>query len=140
MPGLPGTGLGGLFYALLILWIGCLEGWRSLNGRGDRRRWRRFAGLAALLAAMVAALWAWGLLLGQVASLAGVAQGGTGTASAAQRGLEAALPVLTLAPLLVLAGLLAAMHAARLVLHLRNRSATPARGGGTAAIEPQVTH
>lgn len=140
MPGLPGTGLGGLFYALLILWIGCQEGWRTLNGRGDPQRWRRFAGLATLLAAMVAALWVWGLLLGQVAASIDLAQAGSGTASAARRSLEAAIPALTLVPLLVLAGLLSAMHAARLVLRVRNRGAIAALATGTAAIEPQVTH
>jgi hypothetical protein len=133
MPGLPGTGLGGLFYALLILWIGIVEGWRTVKGRGDPRRWRRIGGLVALLAAMVGALWLWGLLLALAAELILGAPGGP--ESGARRGVEAAIPVLTLLPFALLGGLLIAMHAARLIVRIRGRaqSALPA----SALLEPR---
>lgn len=126
MPGLPGTGLGGLFYALLILWVGVVEGWRTVNGRGSPLRWRRFAGLASLLAAMVAALWLWGLLLAQLIEL--LTGAGVGAGTDARRGIDSAVPVLTLAPFAVLAALLAAMHATRLILGLRRSERTGGLG------------
>ncbi|WP_299050184.1 hypothetical protein [uncultured Nocardioides sp.] len=38
--GLPGTGLGGLFYLLLALYMPLHELVRTLQGRGSRERWR----------------------------------------------------------------------------------------------------
>ncbi|WP_139979399.1 hypothetical protein [Nocardioides litoris] len=38
--GLPGTGLGGLFYLVLALWMPVHELVRTLRGRGSRERWR----------------------------------------------------------------------------------------------------
>ncbi|QPQ55251.1 hypothetical protein IC614_01125 [Allosphingosinicella flava] len=56
MVGLPGTGLGGLFYALLILWIILREGWYTLCGAGRLARWRSIAHFAFLLALILVAL------------------------------------------------------------------------------------
>lgn len=60
--GLPGTGIGGLFYILSALWMPVH---RALNGRthegGD---WRRVTGQAAMAAGVLIALFATGWLLG----------------------------------------------------------------------------
>lgn len=122
MPGLPGTGLGGLFYALLILWIGIREGWRTLSGRGDRRRWQRLGGLLSMLGGMLLALWLWSLVLAGAAEL--MLGPGGGVASGARRGLDAAIPVLTILPFALIGALLVAVHAARLVLRVRQRAAS----------------
>ena len=56
MVGLPGTGLGGLFYALLILWIIVREGWFTLRGVSRLARWRSISHFAFLLALILVAL------------------------------------------------------------------------------------
>ena len=56
--GLPGTGIGGLFYLLLALAMPFVEVVRSVRGRRGPSRWRlvltQFAQACAILAALVA--------------------------------------------------------------------------------------
>ena len=49
MPGMPATGLGGIFYALLILWIVIRQAWRAAVG-GGAARWRPIIRLGLMLA------------------------------------------------------------------------------------------
>ncbi len=51
--GLPGTGIGGLFYLALVLWMPLRELTLLLRGRSSLARWRSIAGLWFLVAAMV---------------------------------------------------------------------------------------
>lgn len=60
--GLPGTGIGGLFYILLALWMPLAELGRTLRGRGDRERRRQ-------------ALTQFGLACGVLLSVGGTAAG-----------------------------------------------------------------
>lgn len=64
--GLPGTGIGGVFYILLALWMAVCELWRAANGRRDpeKRRIMRTQGVLTLfmLPAILAAGWAAGWL------------------------------------------------------------------------------
>lgn len=55
--GLPGIGIGGVFYILLVLWMPVRELWLLAHGRSSRQRWRRIAVQNALAAMIVAALW-----------------------------------------------------------------------------------
>ncbi len=65
-PGLPGTGIGGLFYILSALLMPFVALVRLLLGRGDGIRWRMIAGqwsiVLGILAALTAEAWliAWG--------------------------------------------------------------------------------
>lgn len=55
--GLPGVGIGGLFYVLLVAWMPFREVWLTLQGRSSARRWRRrVAGQVGLAAGILAAL------------------------------------------------------------------------------------
>jgi hypothetical protein len=54
--GLPGTGLGGLFYILLAVWMPLSEAYRTVRGRSSLARWRRVARQFALACGIVAAL------------------------------------------------------------------------------------
>lgn len=54
--GLPGTGLGGLFYILLALWMPLAELYRTARGRSSPARWRQVATQFALACGIVAAL------------------------------------------------------------------------------------
>jgi len=56
--GLPGTGIGGIFYFLLAAYMPVREFFRSLNKRVELRRWC-FIGLQlAFVAVILAAMWA----------------------------------------------------------------------------------
>jgi hypothetical protein len=53
--GLPGTGLGGLFYLLLAFAMPLVELVRTLRGRGSRERWRLALTQCAIATGIVAA-------------------------------------------------------------------------------------
>lgn len=61
--GIPGTGLGGLFYFLLVILMPFRELYLTVRGRSSVARWRRVAFQLSILAAMLAVLWgeAWAL-------------------------------------------------------------------------------
>ncbi len=54
-PGLPGTGLGGLFYILLAIWMPVTELHRTLRGGSSLARWRQVGTQFALACGIVAA-------------------------------------------------------------------------------------
>ena len=113
MAGLPGTGLGGIFYALLIVWMAVREAWLSSRGVSERGRWARIARLGAILAGIVAALWLEAWLLRR---LFGISLLGDVAATSRGRSLtavDAIVPALALAPLVVLTALIAAVQFAR---------------------------
>ena len=115
MAGLPGTGLGGLFYVLLIFWMTAREAWRLSKGEYRQAYWMRVAKLCSLAAAIVGALWleSWSLLnvLGPVPNFLGAQP-----SAAAGAAMSKVAPTLTFAPFLILALLLLAMHVMRVVL------------------------
>lgn len=122
MPGIPGTGLAGVFYALLILWMGLREAALSLRGAGDRRRWASFAWFAALLAGILAALWLEGWLLSLWPSASPpetdllTKSGIVGAEAPERNAMDALVPALAISPFVVLAALLIAIQVARLLV------------------------
>jgi hypothetical protein len=54
--GLPGTGLGGLFYVLLAVWMPVAELNATLRGRSSRARWRQVGTQFALACGIIAAV------------------------------------------------------------------------------------
>ena len=68
-PGLPGTGIGGLFYLLLVVFMPLREAFLVLRGRGDVRRWRTIGLMLALAGGILAALWLEAWLLFEVLGL-----------------------------------------------------------------------
>jgi hypothetical protein len=121
MAGLPGTGLGGIFYVLLVVWMAVRESWRLARGASNSARWARIGGLAGLSGAIILALWAESWAIRQVLShflLGGRHAPATGAAVGAPGGafaLEALAPALAVMPFATLAALLLAMHAVRLL-------------------------
>lgn len=117
MIGLPGTGLGGLFYALLVLWMTAREGWRALRGASSGRNWLKIAPLMAILGGIVAALWLEGWLITAGLEALPVQESEVGDRAAADAGQVAAqalVPAVAIAPLVVLGLLLAALQVLRL--------------------------
>lgn len=55
--GLPGTGIGGLYYFLLVLFMPLREAWLTLCGRGSTERWKQVGMYWCFLIAMLGVLW-----------------------------------------------------------------------------------
>lgn len=55
--GLPGTGIGGIFYLLLTLWMPFNELRLTLEGRSSRERWVFIAKRWAMFALVLAMMW-----------------------------------------------------------------------------------
>ena len=141
--GLPGAGIGGLFYLFSAL----LMPVRSLHraATGGAPRWRLALRQAALAAGVVAGIWATGWLVGALMAHAGVAPGGAAAGAPAGRGVP---NVVRTGALLfsfgTLAVVLAAVQVARLTVG-RRRPGVPAlaptvltagRPSGPAAARP----
>jgi hypothetical protein len=94
--GLPGTGLGGLFYALLVCWMPFRELWLLARGAAAMAAGRWWRAKVGLVLGIVAALWAeaWAIkwLVGsRSAGLAANIANGRGAAFAAGQHLPPAL-------------------------------------------------
>lgn len=96
--GLPGTGIGGLYYLLIACYMPLHRAWRARNGDRHPEKERLVARHLPLTLGVVASMWATGLLLGVVLEAAAPA-----VAASAGARLEAVMPVtplvLTLATL-----------------------------------------
>lgn len=121
--GLPGTGIGGVFYILLALWMPVRELWRAANGRRDleKRRIMRTQGVLTLLMlpAILAAGWAAGWLFWALvphAISASVGATSAGSSGAVRNVLRLWPVVLTLATLIFV---YLALRAVQVVLRRR---------------------
>jgi hypothetical protein len=107
MAGLPGTGLGGIFYILLVVWAII----RQSVQPGRYADWRQVLPLGAMAAAIILVLWcevwAIGSFVGRMPKLDDLM-------SAPTSGVLGT--VLALTPVLSLAMLLCALHIARLLV------------------------
>jgi hypothetical protein len=127
--GLPGAGIGGLFYLAATITLPLRSLWRRLRGRTDSIPWRHQVHNVAMAAGIIAGLWAAGWLLGFVVPDEML---NPGTASAAGTGvsLRTVIPAATFAAAIgTLAVVLAAVEVAHHV-NLRasaKRRARPAR-------------
>lgn len=64
--GLPGTGIGGVFFLLSALLMPLVELVRTLQGRSNIRRWRVVLEHSGMALAILGAMWAMGWLIGQL--------------------------------------------------------------------------
>jgi hypothetical protein len=71
--GLPGTGIGGLFYIIGALWMPVSAVWRVATGRSAQVSWRLVARQSGIAAGVLAGLAATGWALGWAAALASIA-------------------------------------------------------------------
>ena len=77
--GIPGTGLGGLFYFLLVVMMPFRELVLTLRRRSSLARWRRVAFHLLILGAMLGVLWGEAWILDRVLALFGPASSQHGT-------------------------------------------------------------
>jgi hypothetical protein len=61
--GLPGTGIGGLFYLLLAVLMPLHQLWRTARGRGGVQGWKMAAIQSTVALAILSALWGEGWLI-----------------------------------------------------------------------------
>src|SRR4051812_35186417 len=138
--GLPGFGLGGIFFILSALLAPVFELPRTLRGRSSRARWSRIAGHLALALAMIVALevaleilvTALGIGVSHAGHDAAAATGGAGpagphaAATPAAAGSGVSLAPLPVPPIAItaalLAGILLLAKAAQIAVRVRLRS------------------
>jgi hypothetical protein len=82
--GLPGTGIGGLFYIAGALWMPVGSVLRWATGRSRGHSWRKVALQGGIALGILAALWATGWAVGYLVALAPPA-GGAAAADGARR-------------------------------------------------------
>jgi len=63
-PGIPGAGIGGLFYVCSSLILGVRHGWRRIRGQTSSDTWRSVSHVVLLAAGIAFCVWIAGWLVG----------------------------------------------------------------------------
>ncbi len=123
--GLPGTGIGGLFYLALVLWLPVRELALMCRGRSSPARWRAIGGLWLLVGVMVGVVFAQAWAVDESCQwLAAHTPPDSVLHSASVMAEQSWAASFALLPVYILAGVLVGVHGLRLMLALH------ARGGG----------
>ncbi len=61
--GLPATGIGGIFYMILVLFMPVKELWRAMRGESSMERWGFIASRWGLFAIVIAMMWLQGAIM-----------------------------------------------------------------------------
>ena len=118
--GIPGAGIGGIFYLLSALLMPVREGWRVLHGRGTWRGAREALLQATIAAGVIGGIWFAGVLLGfwlAPGAAAAAERAGVAASTSSQIFGRAAV----IAPLVTLAFILLATE----LMHLATRRVRP---------------
>lgn len=131
--GLPGAGIGGIFYLLSALLMPAVELLALLRGRRSSGRWRIIVRQSFLAGGVIAAVWLTGWALGIVLSLDEVraALGGGPLHGGAGNLIQEAAVFLTFA---TLGGVLASVHVLRFIVGRRRRLSAPGRMLGSRSV------
>lgn len=121
--GLPGAGIGGLFYLAATISLPLRSLWRRVRGRSDSVTWRHQAHNVTMAAGIIAGLWVAGWMLGFVVPDE-MLNPGIATAAGSGTSLRTVIPAATFAAAL---GTLAVVLAAVEVAHHANRRALASR-------------
>lgn len=118
MAGLPGTGLGGIFYILFLLWIAVLEVWVTVFKKRDRieGRWREIVSLGGIAGAIVAALYLEGILLQKAQAALTALVDLNGGMWNGTKALELLIPAFAASPFILLMLILAGVYALARIL------------------------
>jgi hypothetical protein len=119
--GMPGTGISGLFYVLLVCWMPIREVWLLAHRRSSLARWRFIGGQIAIVSAIAAVLYFEGIGLWHLANAlspapapGSVSAGSVTEAARAAQGIAPAALVLT--PWLILFALVLTLQVLRRVV------------------------
>ncbi len=135
MVGMPATGLGGLFYILLVAWMAVREFWLVVCRRQPSAGSSRILSLGGMALAIVSALWFEGWLLHELfgsTAMPAALMRYTNNLSA-EFALGAVAPMLTVAPFVLLGVLFGTVHVVRHLLERRDQPAL--RQGSVAKIQ-----
>ncbi|MCC7147299.1 MAG: hypothetical protein IT443_12705 [Phycisphaeraceae bacterium] len=133
--GLPGTGIGGIFYLLLVAWMPLRELVLTLQGRSSPQRWRSIGMKWLLITSMVLMIYVQGYAIDLVSGwLIQIAPLESSLQSAGLLIDEAWSPALAMTPFVILAIVLTTVHGLRLVLVFY-----PRRPDTTIALRPAST-
>ena len=121
--GLPGTGIGGLFYLLLAVLMPLHELWRMARGRTGAQRWKMAALQSGVAVGILSALWGEGWLIQRASASASGLVGARGVL--AYFGSRAHVfpdnsQLIAMASMLTLAAVLVLVHGAGMLLSLRS--------------------
>ncbi len=120
--GLPGAGIGGLFYLLGAIVLPARNGWRWMTGRRNGLRGREVAFQLILALGILAGIWATGWLLGVVLGPGIVPQTGSGVSAGVGSAANVVRWAAFLAGFLTLGLVLGTVQVARAVVTRPRRS------------------
>lgn len=123
--GLPGTGIGGLFYILLVLQMPFRECWMTVTGRGSLVRWRDVGRHVALAASIVGALWIEAMVLIWILARVKSQVAGSWLESKIVSATAAVPPGIGWSPVVLLTGIIILVH----ILRVMNRRRTGGSSG-----------
>lgn len=121
--GLPGTGLGGLLYLLLVVLMPVRECWFLITGRSSAARWKTVARMGAIGGAIVLSIWGEGLLLARGFKwLEAHASSTSFFHTSSLMGMRSVIPTFALAPFVVLAAMIVALHVLRWIANRQSKT------------------
>ena len=126
MIGLPGSGLGGVFYALLIVWMFIREVWLLVIGKSSARQWVKIRYFVALLTGMLLVLSGEVLILQYFMKTLSPLNVSDASAigaydASASGAYNVLLPALTLIPFVMLGVLVFVLKVVRVILIKKNK-------------------
>ena len=123
--GLPGTGIGGLFYLVTAFLMPVIELVHLLRGRSSLKRWRMVASQFSLAAGVIGGLWLTAFVLRQLFPTASLAAAGASRASQRVSQMMGVTP--TYVTVLTLAGVVLAVEALHLLQYFLRRRPVSAK-------------
>jgi hypothetical protein len=141
--GLPGTGIGGVFYLLSALWMPFHELYKTFRKKNQPQRMRLIFSQVSLALGIIAGIWLTGWLLGEllVAArewLSSKPDGVVAVTGALPNVIKITMVFLTIGLLMVIVGV---VHILKLVMRHHNpRRASVGRAHSSVAFNSQVSH
>jgi hypothetical protein len=141
--GLPGTGIGGIFYLLSALWMPFHALHKTLRKKSQPQRGRLILSQVGLALGIIAGIWLTGWLLGELlvakrAWLSSKPDGVVAATSALPNVIKMTMVFLTIGLLMIVVG---SVHILKLVMRYRKpRHASFSRTHLTTSFKPQVSH
>lgn len=129
--GLPSTGIGGIFYLLLVLWMPLRELHLTFQGRSSLARWRGIAMHWFVVGCMIGMIFGQGYLMDAMCEwLLKISPLDSSWQLASMLLDDASSPAFALTPFVLLGVVLGAVHVARAMAH--RQPATPLPASTTA--------
>ncbi|MCC7406988.1 MAG: hypothetical protein IT442_02885 [Phycisphaeraceae bacterium] len=124
--GLPSTGIGGIFYLLLVLWMPLRELQMTIQGRSSLARWRGIAMHWFVVGCMIGMIFGQGYLMDAMCEwLLKISPLDSSLQLASMLLDDASSPAFALTPVALLLVVLGAVHVARAMAHRQDQTPLP---------------